>query len=287
VFPSADWSKACCSRAPKTVNRKRSWPPRHPAGRPRPVKAILARLAGDLCRGRLAIQLIGGSTEGGIRTASRLGTPRRCASSVRCPRRLSRARHLGGLSDIAYHQPVTRPRIEEIPGGAPQTRLALTSAGGELDPSGGPQADSRPARALSVVTTEEFSTPFGPGNMSGPHGIEGDQGGAGFARSTGRLHDVACAEDEKARGTSPTRRSKKRNDGFVAKPEARAAAAGRTTMPTTSRKTTRTTTTVGATTAAGNFPHAAGVDEEPDSEPRARPPVVAPVVGHEALCRAL
>jgi segregation and condensation protein B len=114
------------------------------------LAALVARYAG---RGVELVQVAGGWQ---FRTAPDLAA--RLRRVVQVPRRLPRVA-METLAIIAYHQPVTRPEIEEIRGAAlSQQTLDQLLEGGLVQPRGRKETPGRPTM---WGTTAGFLTQFG------------------------------------------------------------------------------------------------------------------------------
>ena len=101
-----------------------------------------------------------------FRTAPDLGEALKTERSTR--RKLSRAA-VETLAVIAYHQPVTRPEIEEIRGvGQSRGTLDLLLEAGWIKPG---RRRQTPGRPLTWITTQDFLDHFGLENVSDLPGI--------------------------------------------------------------------------------------------------------------------
>jgi segregation and condensation protein B len=118
------------------------------------IEALMARYAG---RGVELVRVAGGVH---FRTAPDLAP--RLRKVVEVPRRLPRAA-METLAIVAYHQPVTRPEIEEIRGASlsQQTLDALLDAG-LIAPKGRKESPGRPTL---WGTTPAFLAQFGLGDL--------------------------------------------------------------------------------------------------------------------------
>ncbi|HTR16593.1 MAG TPA: SMC-Scp complex subunit ScpB [Acetobacteraceae bacterium] len=119
-----------------------------------PVEAVMAALAGRYAgRGVELVEAAGGWQ---FRTAPDLTA--RLTRVVRQSRRLPRAA-METLAVIAYHQPVTRPEIEETRGASlSQQTLDLLLEAGLIRPAGRKEAPGRPTL---WATTPAFLAQFG------------------------------------------------------------------------------------------------------------------------------
>ena len=101
-----------------------------------------------------------------FRTAPDLGEALKTERSTR--RKLSRAA-IETLAVIAYHQPVTRPEIEEIRGvGQSRGTLDLLLEAGWIKPG---RRRQTPGRPLTWITTQDFLDHFGLENVSDLPGV--------------------------------------------------------------------------------------------------------------------
>lgn len=129
------------------------------------VAALLAELA-EHYRGRgvNVMNVAGGWT---FRTAPDLGPRLKLEQAV--TRKLSRAA-IETLAIIAYHQPVTRPEIEEIRGVAVSSgTLDVLMEAGWIAPRGRRETPGRPA---TWATTDQFLSHFGLADKSDLPGID-------------------------------------------------------------------------------------------------------------------
>jgi segregation and condensation protein B len=118
------------------------------------IAALAARYAG---RGVELVE-VGGGVQ--MRTAPDLAP--RLRKIVHIPRRLPRAA-METLAIVAYHQPVTRPEIEEIRGTTlAQTTLDALLEAGLLAPAGRKESPGRPTL---WITTPAFLAQFGLGDL--------------------------------------------------------------------------------------------------------------------------
>lgn len=129
------------------------------------VDALLARLAERYANRGVNLVAVGGGWA--FRTAPDLAPHLTVYRSVK--RRLSRAA-LETLAIVSYHQPVTRPEIEEIRGvGLSRGTLDQLLEAGWVKPKGRRRAPGRP---LTWVTTDEFLNHFGIDSLADLPGVE-------------------------------------------------------------------------------------------------------------------
>lgn len=118
------------------------------------AEAVLAELAERLAGRGVEVQAVAGGYA--LRTAPDL-TPR-LTRVVEVPKRLPRAA-MEALAVIAWHQPVTRPEIEEVRGASlAQATLEALLESGLIAPRGHKEAPSRPTL---WGTTPRFLEQFG------------------------------------------------------------------------------------------------------------------------------
>lgn len=167
------------------------------------TKALLKELQADYAvRG---VNLIRAGSSWAFRTAEDLGPILNVETEVE--RKLSRAA-METLAIIAYHQPVSRPEIEEIRGvGLSKGTLDLLFEKGWIKPKGRREAPGRP---MTWGTTDEFLDHFGLEKIADLPGLD-DLKSAGLLESGPALdvyrsrggNSPAEADDEAAKLPKP------------------------------------------------------------------------------------